>query len=130
MSPTPTTAANVSGPGASAIVAWTPTAPLQMPRSGRRAHWPYDRVDKGLTKTAGQCPERWEDLVEAESEPGAPSRAMLLALDPVRGVTVHGTGRPFLRPGRQLPAGLMQTRIPQPPAGEHCAAGARGGYPQ
>jgi hypothetical protein len=64
----------------------------------RRAHWPYDRVDEGLTKTAGQCPERWEDLVEAESEPGAPSRAMLLALDPVRGVTVHGTGRPLLRP--------------------------------
>lgn len=31
-------------------------------------HWPYDRVDEGLTKLAGQCPERWEDLVEAESE--------------------------------------------------------------
>ena len=37
-------------------------------RYDKRAHWPYDRVDEGLTKTAGQCPERWEDLVEAESE--------------------------------------------------------------
>src|SRR5216684_74619 len=39
-----------------------------MPRYGKRAHWPYDRVDEGLTKTAGHCPERREDLVEAESE--------------------------------------------------------------
>ena len=29
---------------ASAIVARTPATPLQMPRYGKRAHWPYDRV--------------------------------------------------------------------------------------
>jgi len=29
---------------------------LQMPRYDKRAHWPYDRVDEGLTKTAGQGP--------------------------------------------------------------------------
>ena len=39
-----------------------------MPRYDKRARWPYDRVDEGLKKTAGQCPERWEDLVEAESQ--------------------------------------------------------------
>src|ERR1039457_2455495 len=39
-----------------------------MPRYDKRAHWPYDRVDEGFNETAGQCPERWEDLVEAESE--------------------------------------------------------------
>src|ERR1022692_2956366 len=39
-----------------------------MPRYDKRAHWPYDRVDEGLNETAGQRPERWEDLVEAESE--------------------------------------------------------------
>src|ERR1035438_1208940 len=39
-----------------------------MPRYGKRGHWPYDRVDEGLNETAGQCPESWEDLVEAESE--------------------------------------------------------------
>src|ERR1700746_2146933 len=34
------------------------------------AHWPYDRVGRALTKSSGQCPHRWEDLVEAESERG------------------------------------------------------------
>jgi len=29
-------------------------------------------------------------------------------------------------PERQLPVDLMQTRIPQSPAGEHCAAGTSG----
>src|SRR6516225_480258 len=53
---------------ARAALVLTPTTPLHMPRYGTRAHWPYDRVDEGLTKTAGQCPERREDLVEAESE--------------------------------------------------------------
>ena len=34
------------------------TTPLQMPRCGKGAPWSYDRVAEGLTKTAGQCPER------------------------------------------------------------------------
>jgi len=34
--------------GASVIVACTPSMPLQRQRYGRRAHWPYDRVDEGL----------------------------------------------------------------------------------
>ena len=35
------------------------------PRYDTRAHWPYDRVDDGLTEPAGPGPERQEDLMEA-----------------------------------------------------------------
>ena len=56
MSPTPHDRRQREHPGASAIVAGTPSTPLQMQRYDRRAYWPYDRVDEGLTKTRRAVP--------------------------------------------------------------------------
>jgi len=45
---------------------WSTPEHLAIPRYDKRDHWPYDRVDEGLTKSGGQGPERSEDPVEAE----------------------------------------------------------------